>query len=140
MIDGLAGYWSSRLVFERALALIYLIAFICAANQFIPLLGERGLLPASRFIQAVPFRATPSLFYLWSSDAAFRLGAWLGIGLSCLVLSGLPQASTAAAAAAWASLWLLYLSFVNVGQVFYAFGWESMLLEAGFFAIFLNIL
>ena len=138
MIDGLAGYWSSRFVFERALALIYLIAFVCTANQFIPLVGERGLLSASRFIQAVPFRAAPSLFYLWSSDAAFRICAWLGIGLSCLVLSGLPRASTAAAAAAWGSLWVLYLSFVNVGQVFYAFGWESMLLEAGFLAIFLG--
>jgi len=38
----------------------------------------------------------------------------------------------------WALLWLLYLSFVNVGQIFYSFGWESMLLEAGFLAIFLG--
>src|SRR5581483_4469674 len=30
----------------------------------------------------------------------------------------------------------IYLSFVNVGQTFYAFGWESLLLETGFFAIF----
>jgi hypothetical protein len=35
-------------------------------------------------------------------------------------------------------LWVLYLSIVNVGQTFYSFGWESMLLEAGFFAIFLG--
>jgi hypothetical protein len=41
-------------------------------------------------------------------------------------------------AAAWFALWALYLSIVNVGQTFYAFGWESMLLEAGFFAIFLG--
>ena len=39
---------------------------------------------------------------------------------------------------AWALLWTIYLSFVNVGQTFYAFGWESMLLEAGFLAIFLG--
>jgi len=38
----------------------------------------------------------------------------------------------------WGLLWVLYLSFVNAGQVFYAFGWESMLLEAGFFAMFLG--
>jgi hypothetical protein len=31
-----------------------------------------------------------------------------------------------------------YLSFVNVGQTFYGFGWESLLLETGFFAIFLG--
>ena len=33
---------------------------------------------------------------------------------------------------------MLYLSIVNVGQTFYAFGWESMLCEAGFFAAFLG--
>ena len=40
--------------------------------------------------------------------------------------------------AAWAAMWLLYISFVNVGQTFYSFGWETMLLEAGFCAIFLG--
>jgi hypothetical protein len=33
-------------------------------------------------------------------------------------------------------LWILYLSFVNVGQTFYGFGWETLLCEVGFFAIF----
>jgi hypothetical protein len=32
----------------------------------------------------------------------------------------------------------LYLSFVNVGQTFYGFGWETLLCETGFFAIFLG--
>ena len=31
---------------------------------------------------------------------------------------------------------MLYLSFVNVGQTFYGFGWETLLLEAGFLTIF----
>jgi hypothetical protein len=35
-------------------------------------------------------------------------------------------------------MWVLYLSFVNVGQTFYGFGWETLLLEAGFLAIFLG--
>ena len=38
----------------------------------------------------------------------------------------------------WLVLWLLYLSIVNVGQTWYGFGWESLLLEAGFLAIFLG--
>jgi hypothetical protein len=36
-----------------------------------------------------------------------------------------------------ASLWLLYMSVVNIGQAWYSFGWESQLLETGFLAIFL---
>jgi len=138
MLDEVPGYWLSRVVFERSLALIYLIAFVCAANQFVPLLGERGLLPASRFVRAVPFQASPSLFYLAPTDTAFRVAAWLGIGVSTAAFLGLSQRSTILASTGWAVLWLLYLSFVNVGQTFYGFGWESLLLETGFFAIFLG--
>src|SRR5207253_5349056 len=61
----------------------------------------------------------------------------LGAGLAVLALTGFPQQwGTAWSAAVWAGLWILYLSFVNVGQIFYAFGWESLLLETGFLAIF----
>jgi hypothetical protein len=42
------------------------------------------------------------------------------------------------ASCAQQGLWFLYLSIVNVGQRFYSFGWESLLLEAGFLAIFLG--
>jgi hypothetical protein len=35
-------------------------------------------------------------------------------------------------------LWAVYLSIVNVGQTFYAFGWESLLCEAGFLMAFLG--
>ena len=40
--------------------------------------------------------------------------------------------------AVWLVLWALYLSVVNVGQTFYGFGWETLLLEAGFLAVFLG--
>src|SRR6185295_17676740 len=116
MPDADSGYALSRLIFERSLALIYLVAFVCAANQFVPLLGERGLLPVTAFVRAVPFRAAPSLFFFVPTDWAFRVAAWLGVGLSCLLLAGYPQHwGTSAAAATWAALWVLYLSFVNVG-------------------------
>ena len=102
------GYWYSRFLFERALAAMYLVGFAVAANQFVPLLGERGLLPASRFTQFVPFRASPSLFFLSPTDTAFRIGAWMGIALAVLALSGWPQQRGAIASAiVWALLWLL---------------------------------
>ena len=34
-------------------------------------------------------------------------------------------------------IWILYLSLVTVGQDFLAFQWDSLLLEAGFLAVFL---
>jgi hypothetical protein len=133
------AYWYSRFVFERALAALYLVGFLVAANQFVPLLGQRGLLPVSRFTQFVPFRASPSLFYLSPTDTAFRVCAWVGVTLAVLTLVGWPQQrGSVVSAAVWASMWLLYLSFVNVGQTFYGFGWETLLLESGFLAIFLG--
>ena len=133
----LSGYWYSRWLFERGLALIYLIAFLVAVNQFLPLAGERGLLPAARFVREVPFRYSPSLFYWWSTDLAFRVGAWAGVGLSLVALTGLAARYGAIPAAiVWGGLYVLYLSFINVGQTWYGFGWESLLVEAGFFTIF----
>src|SRR3954464_12333191 len=113
-------YWYSRWMFERALAAIYLVAFLAAAMQFVPLLGEHGLEPGSRWVPQVPFRASPSLFYLVPQDTAFRACAWLGVALAALSLSAIPQRlGFWPSAGVWAALWVLYLSFVNVGQTFY---------------------
>jgi hypothetical protein len=133
------GYWYSRWLFERALALIYFVAFLVALNQFVPLLGEYGLLPVREWVAHMPFRASPSLFYLFPTDGAFRTAAWLGLAVSLLPLTGVAsRAGSWPSAAVWTVLWLLYLSFVNVGQTFYGFGWETLLLETGFLAIFLG--
>jgi hypothetical protein len=133
------GYWLSRWTFQRGLALVYLIGFIVALNQFRPLLGERGLLPVTVYVKQVAFQETPSLFYFLPKDWAFTTAAWLGIVFSCVAVSGLSDRYTTwFSMLVWAILWVLYLSFVNVGQTFYAFGWESILLEIGFFTIFLG--
>jgi hypothetical protein len=110
-----------------------------AANQFRPLLGERGLLPARRFLAAAgPWRA-PSLFHLRYSDRLFAGVAWTGVLLAGAALLGLAEAGPAwASMLAWFAMWALYLSIVNAGQTFYAFGWETLLLEAGFLAVFLG--
>jgi hypothetical protein len=134
-----SGYLLTRTVFVRSLAFVYLIAFLNAVNQFKPLLGEHGLLPVPIWIKQVPFRASPSLFYFGATDRLFTLAAWTGVALSVFVLTGLADASHSwVSALVWAAMWVIYLSFVNVGQTFYGFGWESILLEAGFYAIFLG--
>src|SRR5438445_4470088 len=132
-------YWLSRLLFERALGVIYVIAFLVAANQFRPLLGENGLLPVPRFLRVARFSNHPSIFYLHYSDRFLSACAWSGVALGALIVLGLPEL-----APPWVSilvlfaLWALYLSIVNVGQTFYAFGWESLLVETGFLAILLG--
>jgi Lipase maturation factor len=61
------------------------------------------------------------------------------VALAAAALLGLPEQGPAwLSMAVWLALWGLYLSVVNVGQTFYGFGWETLLLEAGFLAVFLG--
>jgi hypothetical protein len=133
------SYEHTRFVFQRAMAFIYLIAFLGAAFQIKALVGENGLLPARLFVERVSFQQSPSLFYFWPDDFSLVFFAWLGVGVSVFVLSGWSERfGLALSSAAWFFIWVVYLSFVNIGQTFYAFGWETMLLETGFLMIFLG--
>jgi hypothetical protein len=132
-------YWLSRLIFHRLLGGIYLVAFVSTLNQFRPLLGSSGLLPVPRFLQASSFRRAPSIFHLHYSDRFAVATAWAGVILASAAVLGLPErAPLLLSMLVWFALWALYLSFVNVGQVFYGFIWETLLLEAGFLAIFMG--
>jgi len=131
-------YWLARFVLQRAVGALFLIAFLNAANQFRPLLGERGLLPVPLFVKEVSFRESPSLFFFFSNDRAFGTAAWIGIGLSAIVVLGFVDQYSWALFGIWVVLWGMYLSLVNVGQIFYGFGWESILLEAGAYAALLG--
>ncbi|MFC9930645.1 lipase maturation factor family protein [Streptomyces sp. NPDC127190] len=132
-------YWLTRLVFQRALAGVYLFAFLTAARQFRALLGERGMLPVPRFVARVPFKRAPSLFQLHYSDRFFAGCAWAGCAVSAALLAGADSLLPLwAGILLWLVPWALYLSIVNVGQTWYAFGWESLLLETGFLAAFLG--
>jgi len=132
-------YWLGRLVLERGAAAIYLIAFVAAARQFRALIGEAGMLPVPRYLAGQSFWRTPSLFHLRYSDRLFATVAWSGAALSAAVVAGAADLVPLwAAMLMWLTLWVLYLSIVNVGQTWYGFGWESLLLETGFLAIFLG--
>ncbi|MBX5480791.1 MAG: lipase maturation factor family protein [Myxococcaceae bacterium] len=134
-----SGYGLARWVLQRGLAFVYLIAFLVALGQFPALLGERGLLPVPRFLQRTRFWDSPSLFHLHYSDRMLAGVSVTGIVLSLVILLGFPDRwPIALTVGLWLLLWALYLSVVNVGQTFYAFGWESLLCEAGFLAAFLG--
>jgi hypothetical protein len=129
----------TRLLLQRGLGAIYAVAFWCVIQQFQPLLGERGLLPVPAFLRRVSFREAPRLFHWRYSDRLATTVGWLGLVLAMLVMTGASEKGPVwVSLAIWLVLYALYLSIVNVGQTFYGFGWESMLLEAGFFAAFLG--
>ena len=137
---GRPSYWLTRFVILRLLGIVYAVAFLAAIEQIIPLIGSDGLTPLGMFLDRVvealgskgaAFVRLPSLFWLWHTDTALQALAWIGFVFSLVVVAGYANALLMTV------LWLLYMSFVHVGQVWYGYGWEIQLLETGFLAIFL---
>lgn len=139
-MEGKGQYWLTRIVYIRALAFLYAVAFLVAWNQNEYLIGENGLTPAYLFTKRIAGTANikqlmiqhPTLFWLIPPSTE-NLNIFSGIGLliSCFILllgsANVPILLT---------LWCLYFSIINVGQTWYSFGWESQLLEIGFLTIF----
>ena len=131
--------WLTRLLVQRGMAAIYFVAFLTVVLQFKPLLGERGLLPIPAYLKAASFRHAPSIFFWRYSDRLADAVGWAGLLVAAGAIFGFTEAGPLwVSVGGWLLLWVLYLSFVNVGQKFFGFGWESMLLEAGFFTAFLG--
>ena len=132
-------YQVARFVLERGLAVLYLIAFVVAARQGPVLIGENGLDPATGVLRATRFWEAPSIFHWRFSNRLLVTVGVIGAVLAASLVIGLPQqAPLPVTMLTWFALWVLYQSIVNVGGTFYSFGWETLLLEAGFLAIFLG--
>src|SRR6266511_2368269 len=134
------SYWLTRFVILRLLGFVYAVAFLIAAQQLVPLVGEHGLTPANHFLGVIQAQLgsrtagmlrVPTLFWFGISDNALSIFSWVGFGLSLVVLGGYANAILLAA------LWAMYMSFVHIGQIWYGYGWEIQLLETGFLSIFL---
>ena len=139
-VQGPDTYWLTRFVLLRLLGFVYVAAFLSLAWQVLPLIGSNGLLPALNFLGRVEvatgsrsagFLTLPSIFWWGISDGGLQVFAWIGVGLSVVVLLGYANGLLLGV------LWVLYTSYVNIGQEWYSYGWEIQLLETGFLAIFL---
>ncbi|XP_071300994.1 lipase maturation factor 1 isoform X3 [Agelaius tricolor] len=139
-------FWLTRIVLLRSIAFLYFVAFLVAFHQNKQLIGEKGLLPCKLYLQEVKkyFKGKVGLDALSYAPTLIWFLDWSAMDstLDCLALAGLAVAAfvllTGCANMVLMSLlWLLYLSLVNVGQIWYSFGWESQLLETGFLGIFL---
>lgn len=131
-------------IFLRALALIYLIAFVSLWAQIKGLIGSHGILPTEPFLAAAAeyfdargigadrFRLLPTLCWLDAGDASLQAQCAAGCVLAGLALVGI------APMPCFALLWVLYLSLVTVGRDFLSFQWDNLLLETGLLAVALS--
>jgi hypothetical protein len=133
-----ATYEVTRFAILRLLALVYFVAFLIVVEQGDALIGSHGLLPVARVVAfgkerlgATAYFRSPSLFWISSSDAALHAVAWAGLVLSAAALLGVTNAVVQL------GLWVLYMSFVHTGQIFWGYGWETQLLETGLLAAWL---
>ncbi len=136
-LDG-SRYEVVRSAILRGLGFLYAVAFVSLFHQLPGLFGRDGILPVHLFLDRVreavqhPAWELPSLFWwIGPTDGTMRALAAIGGVLSILAIAGVRHP------ALFAILWALYLSFVSVGQIFYGYGWEMLLLEAGALAMFL---
>lgn len=130
-------YFTARQWFLRSLGCVYLIAFLSLWPQVDGLIGANGILPIAEYLSAAreqigstaPF-LLPTLCWLNSSDAFLHFLCGAGVVVSILLVAGfLPGVSVIL-------LFVLYLSLTIAGPTFLSFQWDSLLLEAGFLAIF----
>ncbi|MCB1788762.1 MAG: lipase maturation factor family protein, partial [Gammaproteobacteria bacterium] len=132
-------YRTSSVLFVRLLALVYLAAFVSTALEITGLVGEQGILPTADYLGhlervagTLAWIRFPTLFWIDHSDTVLLWTSYAGCALAIALLVGWrPQLCLIL-------LFLLYLSLFKVGQIFFNFQWEFLLLEAGFIAIFIT--
>jgi len=137
-----ARFDSTQWLFLRALALIYAIAFGSLAFQVTGLFGARGIVPIAPFLNslartgsALRFLVAPSVLWFANDDTTLVGLCFAGVILAAmLLLTGFARGKFERLILSL--LFILYLSFASTGQEFLSFQWDSLLLEAGFLAIF----
>ena len=130
------SYALTRSLFLRGLAGIYLMAFLSLPPQILGLMGKKGIAPACDYLGAVhsaygsaAYSLVPTLAWFSCSDGSLLVMSWVGVVLSLLLLIGIVPMVGAV------GLYILYLSIVGIGQPFFPFQWDALILETGFSAI-----
>ena len=147
------SYWLTRIVYLRFLGFIYFIAFLISYQQNNSLIGINGLTPAITFLNKIALKySNNNINYTNSYNISFELFQYLPTifwfilptnqnieycSIFGLILSGIIIILGNSNSIIMSCLWLNYISIVNIGQNWYGFGWESLLLEIGFLSIFM---
>jgi hypothetical protein len=134
------GHARTMRLFVALLGAVHLVAFAQLLPQIAVLIGPAGLLPARESLRALRQGAgagiywdLPTIFWASSSERALLAALWIGVGLSVLVVAGVRVR------ACLVGLYVLYLSIVGAGRSFFAWQWDSILLESTVLALFLPL-
>ncbi|MBT5954198.1 DUF393 domain-containing protein [bacterium] len=127
-------YVIARSLFFRGMGLVYLLAFGSLLFQVEGLFGSQGILPISSYVGKIVSASKewsfPSLFLIFNSDTFLITATVIGVISGGLMIFGILPGITSFIS------WMLYLSFVTLGQNFMSYQWDVLLLEAGFLLLF----
>jgi uncharacterized membrane protein YphA (DoxX/SURF4 family) len=136
--QGKAGFATGAHRFVCALALAHFTAFASFWVQARGLVGPSGILPAGQYFAAARAQLgnaawydLPSFFWILGTGRAIGMVCALGLVLSVLVFFRIARAPCLIL------MWACYLSLMSVGQVFFDFQWDTLLLECSLVAVFL---
>ena len=125
-------------MFVGTVAVSNAVAFASIWVQWRGLIGPSGILPAGQFLAAARGQLggralfdVPTLCWLFGAGRFVDVLCLLGICLSLLLLAGF------APAACLGLIWAFHLSLVSVGQIFFDFQWDALLLESTLISIWL---
>jgi predicted DCC family thiol-disulfide oxidoreductase YuxK len=135
-------YFSARRWFLSGLGLIFLIAFVSLWVQVDGLIGSGGISPIAELLPAAraqigdrAYSILPTLCWFNSSDAFLHFLCGGGVVLALLLIFRI------APAISLLGLVTFYLSFAAAGDgflnPFLNYQWDALLIETGFFSIFL---
>ncbi|MGM0557428.1 MAG: lipase maturation factor family protein [Myxococcota bacterium] len=134
----------SRWMFLRALGLVALVAFLSFFVQYEGLVSSEGILPFAEYLDMVRENAIasgrisqfeaywkiPTVLWASASDAAIGAVCLVGIAASALLTIGVwPRATLVV-------MLVSYSSVCAAGRIFLGFQWDSLLVEALFFSLF----
>lgn len=132
------SFFIARQIFLRLMGVIYFFAFLSLAYQAQGLWGSSGILPAAdyldvarKFYDGAHLWKHPTVFWLNASDSFIQATTYVGMACGLVLMLGwLPWLMCLL-------LWVLYLSFIYIGQDFLSFQWDILLVEVGFLCIVL---
>lgn len=123
----------------RLLGVLYFFAFVSVGVQALGLFGEKGILPVAADLGLIRerfglsgFWMRPTLSWFWTQDSALILQCAAAVAASLLLILG-----RAVTPLLWVC-WLLHLSIIQAGGIFFYFQWDTLLSEMGFLACFLG--
>ena len=128
-------YRIARMILLKGMGLIYFFAFLTSAFQGRAIFGTDGVAPMQRSSRPT-FIFDLLETYVYDPNLVLELISWIGVVLS-LFMVFIPTIQRPCWCVLPFSLWILYLSLVNLGSLIINYGWEWETCEVGFLIIFL---